>query len=346
MNELTILKPTDCHIHLRDELALGQTVADAAKQFSRAIVMPNLQPPVIDMESLNAYQHRIQAHIPAQRHFQPLMTLYLHESQHPDMLIAAKNAGVIGVKLYPKGATTNAEHGVKTIEQFYPLFETMAAIELPLLIHGEITDSHVDIFDREALFIERVLAHLIQDFPSLKIVLEHITTNEAVAFVKAQSNHVAATITAHHLLLNRNDLLVGGIRPHHYCLPILKRNTHQQALQQAAISGDPHFFLGTDSAPHLVINKQSACGCAGIYTAHAAIELYAQVFEQLGALDKLEQFASVYGPDFYGLAPTLEKITLVKQPWTVPHTLPYDDNNKIVPLFAGDTLEWSLNTHI
>jgi dihydroorotase len=343
IQQLTLLSPDDWHIHLRDGQALARTVQDAAKQFKRAIVMPNLVPPVLNAAQAMAYQERILAQVPDKVSFEPLMVLYLTDNTQPDDILAAKQAGVVACKLYPAGATTNSASGVTDIRKITATLETMAQVGMLLLIHGEVTDSQIDIFDREKVFIDRVLIPLRQRIPQLKIVLEHITTQDAVDYVKSQASHVAATITAHHLLFNRNHMLVGGIRPHYYCLPILKRAQHQQALIAAATSGLPQFFLGTDSAPHAQHKKEAACGCAGAYTACAALEMYAEAFEEAGALDKLEAFGSFYGPDFYGLPRNTNTVTLVKTPWTVPDQLTLGDD-VLVPLRAGETLRWTLLT--
>lgn len=347
-DQITLICPDDWHIHLRDGAALKQTVKDVSQTFGRAIIMPNLIPPVRNTEQAKNYYQRIIAARPANNNFQPLMTLYLTDSTTIDDIKQAKNSGIVyAAKLYPAGATTNSDSGVTSLEAIYPILEAMAEYKLPLLIHGEVTTPEIDIFDREKCFIDQYLYKLIKRFPTLKIVLEHITTKDAVDFVKEAPTSVAATITAHHLLYNRNHMLVGGIRPHYYCLPILKRNTHQQALLSAATSGNPKFFLGTDSAPHAQHAKEAACGCAGCYTAHAAIELYAEAFEQCNALDKLENFASYFGPNFYNLSPNTDTITLIRKDWVVPTTLPFGDK-QIVPLRAGETLRWqrlNRNTH-
>ncbi|MEC8427074.1 MAG: dihydroorotase, partial [Pseudomonadota bacterium] len=298
---LTLVQPDDWHIHLRDGEALSTTVTDAARSFSRAIVMPNLVPPVLNAAQAMEYKSRIAAHIPSGSGFDPLMVLYLTDNTTPEMIAEAHDAGVIACKLYPAGATTNSDSGVTDIANVYPALEAMQKHGMKFLLHGEVTDSSIDIFDREKAFIDKTLSVLAKDFPSLKMVMEHITTRDAAEFVESASDNIAATITAHHLLYNRNHMLAGGIRPHYYCLPILKRSTHQEALIKAATSGNPSFFLGTDSAPHAKDKKEAACGCAGSYTAYHAIELYAEVFEDAGALDKLEDFASHFGPDFYGL---------------------------------------------
>ena len=344
MQELTLTRPDDWHIHLRDGAALAYTVPDVARAFARAIIMPNLVPAVVDAATAVAYRQRIEAHIPAEANFTPLMTLYLTDHTSPATIAEARAAGVVAAKLYPAGATTNSDSGVTSISRIYPVLEAMQREGMPLLIHGEVTDSEIDIFDREQRFLERTLGPLTQDFPDLKVVLEHITTADAVAFVQDAGPQVAATITAHHLLYNRNHMLAGGIRPHYYCLPILKRQTHQQALMAAAISGSKKFFLGTDSAPHAQHTKEAACGCAGCYTAHAAIELYAEAFEAAGALDKLEGFASHYGPDFYELPRNHDTITLVRQPWQLPATLNFGEHS-LVPLRASEILHWRVKPH-
>lgn len=336
---ITLTAPDDWHVHLRDGDMLTHTVADIAKNFRRAIVMPNLVPPILNAEQALAYKARISQSIPAGQAFEPLMTLYLTDNTSADDIAAAKSAGIVACKLYPAGATTNSDSGVTAIERIYPALQAMQDQGLLLLVHGEVTDTDIDIFDREAVFIERILTPLSRDFPGLKIVLEHITTGDAVDFVQGSNDRIAATITAHHLLLNRNHMLVGGIRPHYYCLPILKRQQHQHALIQAATSGNPKFFLGTDSAPHALGKKEASCGCAGCYTAFAALELYAQAFEQAGALDKLEAFAGHFGPDFYGLPRNREQVRLVREPWQVPASLPLGKDT-LVPLMAGDTLNW------
>ncbi len=341
-DRLTILRPDDWHIHLRDGAVLQHTVADASRMFSRAIIMPNLVPPARNVEEAGQYRDRILAAVPAGRSFEPLMTLYLTDQTTPDIIRAAKASGFVhAAKLYPAGATTNSDSGVTALEHVYPALEAMAEVGMPLLVHGEVTHGEVDIFDREKRFIDDQLAGLVQRFPTLKAVMEHITTADAVQFVESARAGVAATITPHHLLFNRNHMLVGGIKPHFYCLPILKRNIHQQALLKAATSGNPKFFLGTDSAPHAQHTKEAACGCAGCYSAFAAIELYAIAFEQEGALDKLEAFASHYGADFYGLPRNTETVTLAREPWQVPAQLPFGDT-QVVPLCAGETLGWRL----
>ena len=344
MQQITLRRPDDWHIHLRDGDALTRTVPDAARQFARAIIMPNLVPPVTNTEQALAYRQRIVAQIPADCSFEPLMVLYLTDNTTPADIRAAHDSGKVkAVKLYPAGATTNSDSGVTDLGKLDAVFETMQAVDMPLLVHGEVTDSDIDIFDREKVFIERTLIPLTERFPKLRVVLEHITTKDAVEFVSNAGTQVAATITAHHLLFNRNDMLVGGIRPHYYCLPILKRNSHQQALIAAATSGNPKFFLGTDSAPHATGKKEQSCGCAGCYTAYAAIEMYAQAFEQAGALDKLENFASVYGPRFYKQTLNEDTITLQKQDWQMPNSLDLG-NDTIKPLLAGETISWQLST--
>ncbi len=339
---LEITRPDDWHLHLRDGAALGSVVADSARQFARAIVMPNLKPPVATVAQAEAYRARILAALPAGSAFQPLMTLYLTEATEPAEIARAKASGFVhAVKYYPAGATTNSQAGVRDLANVHAVLEAMEEHGLPLLMHGEVTDPAVDIFDREQAFIDRHLLPLRQRFPQLRMVLEHITTRAAAQFIREAPAHVGATITAHHLLLNRNAIFEGGIRPHHYCLPVLKRETHRVALVEAATSGDPHFFLGTDSAPHARTAKETACGCAGIYTAHAAIELYAEAFDAVGKLDKLEAFASFHGPDFYGLPRNRGTIALERKPWTVPETQPFGDGD-CVPFRAGQQVAWSL----
>lgn len=337
---LTITRPDDWHIHLRDGAVLANTVPDVARYFGRAICMPNLVPPVKTTEEAHGYYQRILAARPAKSSFEPLMVLYLTDHTDAADIAKAKASGIVqAVKLYPAGATTNSHAGVTNLENVYPVLEQMAAHGVPLLVHGEVTDADIDIFDREKVFIDTILAPLHQRFPTLKIVLEHITTDDAVQFVQSTNHHIAATITAHHLLFNRNHMLVGGIRPHYYCLPILKRQTHQASLLAAATSGNPKFFLGTDSAPHAIGAKEAACGCAGSYTAHAAIELYAEAFEQMNALDKLEGFASFYGADFYGLARNRDTITLSKEQWSVPESYSLGQS-VVVPIRAGSSIAW------
>lgn len=343
MESITLTRPDDMHLHLRDTDALQTTVPATAKQFSRAIVMPNLKPAVTTLDAAKEYQQRILAQMPINLDFQPLMTLYLTPEMDPTQMRVAKDSGVIfGVKLYPQGATTHSEEGVGSMAALFPVFEAMEKVGLPLLVHGETTGDD-DIFDRERFFIEKHLAPLVEKFPNLKVVLEHITTQVAVDFVSAANKHVAATITPHHLMYNRNEMLAGGIKPHMYCMPVLKREHHRQALIEAAISGNPKFFLGTDSAPHARKTKETACGCAGIFSALSAIELYATVFEQAEALDKLEGFASFFGADFYGLPRNEDTITLVQEEWTVPESVPYVDGDELVPMYAGQTLNWKLS---
>jgi dihydroorotase len=341
-NSLTIQTPDDWHLHFRDGEMLKETVPATARCFRRAIVMPNLVPPVTTTEMALAYKQRILDAAPSQSEFEPLVTLYLTNTTSPEEIEKAKAAGIVASKLYPAGATTNSDAAVKGVESLYPVFEKMQEVGMLLLIHGEVTDGDIDIFDREREFIDRHLRDIVKNFPSLKVVFEHITTKDAVDFVLECSDNVAATITPQHLLLNRNDLLVGGIRPHNYCLPVLKRNTHQQALRAVVQSGSPKFFLGTDSAPHEKHQKESACGCAGCYSAWSAIELYAKVFDDLGVIEKLEGFASHFGPDFYGLPRNTGTITLSKQNWSVPDMVTLSTGDDIVPFFAGESLKWKL----
>ena len=338
---LTLTRPDDWHLHLRDGAALAAVVPFTARQFARAIVMPNLKPPVVTAAQAQAYRARILAALPAGVVFEPLMTLYLTDATPPEEIRRAREAGVVALKLYPAGATTHSDAGVTDVRRTYATLEAMQREGLLLLVHGEVTDAEIDIFDREAVFIERVMQPLRRDFPGLKVVFEHITTREAAQYVAEADAHTAATITAHHLLYNRNALFVGGLRPHHYCLPVLKREVHRQALVQAATSGSPKFFLGTDSAPHAaVLKEQSVCG-AGCFTAPAALELYAEAFEAAGALDKLEPFASFHGPDFYGLPRNAETITLDRTPWQLPEAVPFGEAT-VKPLRAGETLNWRL----
>lgn len=340
IDRLTLLRPDDWHIHLRDGAALQRTVADAARTFARAIIMPNLVPPVRNTAQADQYRERILAARPAQSVFEPLMVLYLTDQTSAQDIKEAKACGFVhAAKLYPAGATTNSDSGVTSLQAIYPALEAMSEVGMPLLVHGEVTRNEVDIFDREKYFIDEQLVGLVKRFPDLKVVLEHITTSDAAQFVAAASDNVAATITAHHLLYNRNHMLAGGIRPHFYCLPILKRNTHQEALLDAATSASSKFFLGTDSAPHAQNAKETSCGCAGCYTAYAGIELYAEAFEQRNALDKLEAFASHFGPDFYNLPRNQDSITLVREPWTVPSSFEFGEQ-QLVPLRAGETLNW------
>ncbi len=340
-SSITITRPDDWHTHLRDGDALATVVPHTAAQFARAIVMPNLKPPVTTAAQAVAYRERIGAHVPAGQHFEPLMTLYLTDNLPPAEIRRAREAGVVALKLYPAGATTNSDAGVTDIRKTYATLEAMQKEGLLLLVHGEVTSSDIDLFDREAVFIEQQLIPLRRDFPGLKIVMEHITTREAAQYVAQAGPLTAATLTAHHLLYNRNAIFTGGIRPHYYCLPVLKRETHRQALVQAATSGSPHFFLGTDSAPHAAHLKEHATGCAGCYTAPAAMELYAQAFEAAGALDKLEGFASHFGADFYGLPRNTGTLTLKRQAWQLPETYPFGQA-QIKPLCGGETLAWKV----
>ncbi len=344
VDRLTITAPDDWHIHLRDGDALALTVPHAAMQFARSIVMPNLVPPVTNAARAAEYKARILDAVPANEQFEPLMVLYLTDNTSPEDIAEAAAQGVVACKLYPAGATTNSDAGVTDITRIYPTLEAMQKHGVLLLIHGEVTDQHVDIFEREARFIDERLTPIVEAFPGLRVVFEHITTANAAEFVLSREQNVAATITAHHLLYNRNHMLAGGIRPHYYCLPILKHQRHQAALIQAATSGDSRFFLGTDSAPHARSKKENPCGCAGAYTAFSAIELYAEAFDQAGALDKLEGFASFYGPDFYQLPRNSHSMTLVREAWTMPESFPYLDET-IRPLCAGETLNWKRITH-
>ena len=341
MNELILRRPDDFHLHLRDGAALARTVADASRQCGRALVMPNLVPPVDTLEALRAYRERIEAAIPAGRCFTPLMSLYLSAHLTPAIIRAAPAAGVLAVKWYPKGATTNSAAGVGPYEALRPLLAEMERQGLLLLIHGEVTDDDIDIFSRESTFIERTLTQLRREFPGLKVVLEHITTAFAVDYLRAADANLAATITAQHLLANRNDLLVGGLKPHFYCLPILKTEADRRALLGAATSGDRRFFLGSDSAPHGRRAKENACGCAGCYTGATLLELYATAFDSVGALDKLEDFASRHGADYYGLPRSTERVRLERREQTIPATLPFGDD-ELIPFWAGRRLAWTL----
>lgn len=342
--QITITRPDDWHLHVRDGAALASVLPHTAAQFARAIIMPNLKPPVTTTEQAAAYRERILAALPAGMNFEPLMTLYLTNNTPPDEIRRAKDSGFVhAVKLYPAGATTNSDAGVTDLKNCYKTLETMQEVGMPFLVHGEVTDAEIDLFDREAVFIERVMQPLRKDMPELKVVFEHITTSDAAAYVAESGGPIAATITAHHLLYNRNEIFKGGIRPHYYCLPVLKRETHRQALVKAATSGSKRFFLGTDSAPHAKGLKEHACGCAGCYTALHAMELYAQAFEQAGALDQLEAFASFNGPDFYQLPRNGGSITLVREDWQMPAELPFADTS-IVPLNSGETLHWKMRT--
>ncbi|HAT43057.1 MAG TPA: dihydroorotase [Rheinheimera sp.] len=342
MTELIIQTPDDWHLHFRDGDMLRETVPATARCFNRAVVMPNLVPPVTTGALAAAYRERILAARPAGSTFEPVMTIYLTDTTTPQDIADAKAAGVLAAKLYPAGATTNSHSGVSSLSKLFPVLEAMVQHDMLFLVHGEVTDHDVDIFDREKVFIDKHLTQIVAQFPNLRVILEHITTGDAVQFVTSASDKVAATITPQHLLLNRNDLLVGGVRPHNYCLPVLKRRTHQEALRAIVQTGNPKFFLGTDSAPHAKHRKETACGCAGCYSAWSAIELYAQVFEELGVLDKLEGFASHYGADFYGLPRNSSTIKLVKQPWSIPEEIMLPDGSPIVPFFAGQTLNWKL----
>lgn len=343
MNTLTITRPDDWHIHLRDGAALAHTVPAAAQHFNRLICMPNLVPPVKTVADAAAYRERILAHAPQGVAFDPRMVLYFTDQTPAAEIAKAKATDFMqAIKLYPAGATTNSQNGVSDIRKVYSVIEKLEEHQFPLLLHGEVTHSHVDIFDREKRFLDEVLTPMLRQFPKLKLVLEHITTSEAAHFVLEQGRNVAATITPQHLLFNRNHLLAGGIRPHFYCLPILKRQKHQTVLMEVATSGNPKFFLGTDSAPHAQDKKENACGCAGCYTAPIALQLYAEAFEQAGRLDRLEGFASHFGADFYGLARNTASISLVKQDYQVPASYPYMDNQVLVPLRAGETLPWSI----
>ena len=338
---LTITRPDDWHLHVRDGDAMRCVVPHSARQMGRAIIMPNLKPPVTTAEMALAYRDRILSAVPAGSRFQPLMTLYLTDNLTPDDIVRAKAAGVVACKLYPAGATTNSDHGVTDLCKIYPTLQAMQREGLVLLVHGEVTDPSIDLFDREAVFIEQQLIPLRRDFPELKIVFEHITTKEAAQYVQEAGRFTAATITAHHLLYNRNAIFTGGIRPHYYCLPVLKREVHRQALVHAATSGSDKFFLGTDSAPHPAHLKEHATGCAGCYTAHAAIEMYAEAFDNAGALDKLEGFASFHGPAFYGLPRNTGTVTLRRESWTPPDSFAFGEA-ALKPLRAGEALPWRL----
>ena len=347
MTSLTLTRPDDWHLHLRDGDYLRAVLPDTARRFARAIVMPNLKPPVTTVALALAYRERILAALPAGANFTPLMTLYLTDNTRPEEIIQLKQIDrvgwVVAVKYYPAGATTNSDAGVTDLARCAAVLEAMQETGVPLLVHGEVTDSNVDIFDRERVFLEKVLAPLTLKYPRLKIVVEHITTREAAQFVTQAPSHIAATITAHHLLLNRNALFAGGMRPHNFCLPVLKREGHREALVAAAVSGNPKFFLGTDSAPHARHTKEVDCGCAGCYTAHAGIELYAEVFEAAGELDKLEGFASHFGADFYGLPRNRDTITLVKEPWRVPADVPYG-GDRLTQFRAGGEVAWRMQS--
>jgi len=343
MQSITLTRPDDWHVHLRDGDYLPATVKDISRYFGRALIMPNLIPPVDTVDAAIEYRNRILALVPQGSAFEPLMTLYITSNITPAVIKAVRESGIVqAFKLYPAGATTNSEAGIDSITSLYPLFEAMQTYDMPLALHGEVTDPHIDIFDREAAFIDQYLAKINIEFPQLRIILEHITTRDAVQFVESTGPNVAATITVHHLLFNRNDMLVGGMKPLYYCLPVLKRNTHQAALISAATSGNPKFFLGTDSAPHPRSAKENACGCAaGSYTAHAAIELYAEVFAQAQALDRLEGFASFFGPDFYGLPRNTDTITLLESSWEVPEWLAFGPD-QLIPIRTGTSVQWQV----
>jgi dihydroorotase len=344
INTLTLTRPDDLHLHLRDGEALKAVLPDSARQFARAMIMPNLRPPITNTALAKAYRQRILAALPKELNFEPLMTLYLTDNTSVDEIRAAVASGIVhGVKFYPAGATTNSDSGVTDLARCSLALAEMEKLGLPLLVHAEVTDTQVDVFDRERVFIERHMVSIIKDYPALKVVFEHITTKDAADFVWHTPANVAATITAHHLLMNRNAMFAGGIQPHHYCLPILKREEHRQALLRVASSGNAKFFLGTDSAPHAKHTKEAACGCAGMYTAHAAMELYAEAFDSVDALDKLEGFASFYGADFYRLPRNTGRIQLHRQSWAVPSSLPFADDS-IVPLRAGQTVAWKMQS--
>lgn len=341
-NLITITRPDDWHLHLRDGDAMSSVVRDSAERFGRAIIMPNLSPPITTVAAALQYRERILEQTPENMEFEPLMTLYLTDNTDPEEIrLAASSGEITAAKLYPAGATTNSDSGVTDISNIMGTLEMMAEVNLPLLVHGEVTNPETDLFDREAIFIEQTLAPLIEKLPSLRVVFEHITTMDGIQFVQEAAENVAATITAHHLLMNRNAIFSGGINPHHYCLPVLKREQHRAALVEAATSGNRKFFLGTDSAPHSRNAKESSCGCAGMYTAHAAIELYAEVFDMAGALDRLEGFASFHGADFYGLPRNRGKITLERKEWIAPSELPFGDDT-LIPLRANEKVLWSI----
>ena len=340
--QLTLTRPDDWHLHVRDGAAMHAVVPHTAAQFARAIIMPNLKPPVTTTAQALDYKARILEAVPAGVPFEPLMTLYLTDNLAPEEIVRAKAAGIVACKLYPAGATTNSDFGVTDLRKIYPVLEAMQRVGLLLLVHGEVTSSDIDLFDREAAFIDQQLIPLRRDFPELKIVFEHITTKEAAHYVREADRFVGATITPQHLLFNRNAIFTGGIRPHYYCLPVLKREEHRQALVQVATSGSSKFFLGTDSAPHAAHLKEHASGCAGCYSAHAALELYATAFEAAGALDKLEGFASFHGPDFYGLPRNTSTVTLVKESWTPPESFAFGEGAELKPLAAGEALAWKL----
>jgi len=345
MEKVILTRPDDWHLHLREGSAMSSVVGMSALQMGRAVIMPNLSPPITSSKQAKKYHNEILQALPLGSKFRPLMVLYLTDKTSKSEIIDASNTSeVYAVKFYPAGATTNSESGVTNLKNTYPALEQMQKEGMPLLIHGEVTDNDIDIFDREKVFIDRTLTRIVKDFPDLKIVLEHITTKEAVDFISESEINIAATITPHHLLINRNNLLVGGIKPHFYCLPVLKRHSpHQESLIAAATSGSTKFFLGTDSAPHEKHQKESSCGCAGVFSAHAAIELYAEAFDKAGKIEKLEGFASFFGADFYGLPRNQEKITLVKDTWRIPENYNFSGSN-VVPFFAGNDLSWKLLT--
>jgi dihydroorotase len=340
LQSITITTPDDWHLHVRDGAAMAAVVPDTARQFARAVIMPNLKPPITTTAQAVAYRERIKAAMPADAHFEPLMTLYLTDHLPPDEIIRAQAAGVVAVKLYPAGATTNSDAGVTDLRKTYATLEAMQRVGMPLLVHGEVTNADIDLFDREAVFIDTQLIPLRRDFPALKIVFEHITTLEAAQYVASADANTAATITAHHLLYNRNAMFIGGVRPHYYCLPVLKREKHRLALVEAATGSSPKFFLGTDSAPHASHLKDTT-GCAGCYTALSALELYAQVFDEASALLRFENFSSFNGPDFYGLPRNTGTVTLKREAWTLPEVLPFGDA-QLKPLRGGETLAWRL----
>jgi dihydroorotase len=343
MRTINLRRPDDCHLHLRDGAMLDRVVKHSAHEFQRAVVMPNLPIPVTTVALARQYRTRIKTAVSDSTSFEPLMTLYLTDQTQPeDIIEASETDWLVGAKLYPAGATTNSSFGVSSIVGLMPILEKMAEYGLILQVHGEVTDPHIDIFDREAVYIDQVLRPIVFELPELKIVLEHITTQQGIEFVTSASDNIAGTLTPQHLLFNRNELFRGGIRPHHYCLPVLKRETHRAALAKAATSGSHKFFLGTDSAPHTQAAKETACGCAGCYTAHAAMPMYARLFEQYEALDKLEQFASVAGATFYDLPLNQSTITLEKQSWQVPESYPVDGGAAVIPLFAGESMDWKV----
>ncbi len=343
MRTISLRTPDDCHLHVRDGALLNLVVNHTAREFARAVIMPNLAPPITSVTQALAYRQRIRAALEPGKKFKPLMTLYLTDNTSIEDIIEASNTPwLVGAKLYPAGATTNSSEGVTSIVKLMPIIEKMAETGLVLQVHGEVTDPHIDVFDREAVFIEQILLPISREIPELKIVLEHVTTKQGVDFVKASNQNIAGTLTPQHLIFNRNEIFRGGVRPHHYCLPILKREKHRNALAEAATAGSDKFFLGTDSAPHTQRNKENACGCAGCYTAHAAMSMYAMLFEQYEALDRLEHFASVAGANFYGLPLNASSITLGKRNWQVPNDYALPDDERLVPLFAGESMEWQL----